>query len=113
MLEDEIKNLAAEIKMLREAMTATSLPTPKAEKPKAEKPKAEKPKAEKPKAEEPAAPTISIEDLQAMCVTITRADKTMRASIVGLLDAHGATRLDQVDASKYGELAESLKALGV
>jgi hypothetical protein len=98
MLENEIKNLTAEIKMLREAMTATSLPTASVEKPKAEK---------------PTAPAVTIEDLQALCVAITRVDKTMRASIVGLLDAHGATRFDQVDASKYGELAESLKKLGV
>lgn len=97
MLETEIKNLTAEIKMLREALTAIPLATPKADEP-------------TPKADEP---SVTAADLQEICLTITRADKTMVPSIKALFEEYGGTRIEHIDESKYTDLAESLKALGV
>jgi len=106
MLETEIKNLAAEIKMLREAMTANNTPV--------EPTPVDKPKAEPTPVDKPAVVVdeITVEELQALCAGIMRVDKTMRPSIAALLGEYNATRVDQVPESDFPALSDALKKLG-
>jgi hypothetical protein len=105
MLETEIKNLAAEIKMLREALTSTTLPTPI--------PVDNTEVETAPVDNSPSGVTHTVADLQALCAKVVRLDKTKnRKAVVTMLAKYDATLIEQVPESNYNELFDKLTALG-
>lgn len=105
-LEMKIEKLTAAVVALTERMDALQQAAP-AEKPKAEKPKAEKPKAEK--QESGNAPTA--QDLMEMCLSIVKADRTLKDKIKDIIAGYGGKTIAEVDASKYNDLKADLEAL--
>lgn len=121
MLETEIKALREEIVMLREAITAmvkTFAQKPETKKPeKAEKvpeakpaPTAPEPTPDKPKAQGDA-PTITRDDLQNLCMTIVRADRSKREAVQQVISKYGAANLVAVKDTDLAALHADLEAL--
>jgi membrane protein involved in colicin uptake len=77
---------------------------PAAEKPAAEKPAAEKPVAEKPAAEKPVATTaeLSLETVRGRLTELSRDGKS--AAVKQLLSQFGASKLTELDPSKFAEV---------
>lgn len=122
MLETEIKALREEIVMLREAITAmakTIAKTPENKKPE----KAEKVPEAKPAPAEPApAPTpapalpaapamVTRDDLQNLCMTIVRADRSKREAIQATISKFGAENLVAIKDTDFPALHAALEAL--
>lgn len=127
MLETEIKSLREEIVMLREAITAMAKTF--AQKPENKKPeKVEKvqevkpapapapaqaepaPTPDKPKAQGDA-PTITRDDLQNLCMTIVRADRSKREAVQQVISKYGAANLVAVKDTDLTALHADLEAL--
>lgn len=127
MLETEIKALREEIVMLREAITV--MVKSFAQKPETKKPeKAEKvtvvktalapapataPAAPAPvqEPEEKAAQTITRDDLQNLCMTIVRADRSKREAVQQAISKCGAANLVAIKDSDLAALHADLEAL--
>ena len=130
MLETEIKALREEIVMLREAITV--MVKSFAQKPETKKPekaeKAEKvtvvktalapapataPAAPAPvqEPEEKAAQTITRDDLQNLCMTIVRADRSKREAVQQAISKYGAANLVAIKDSDLAALHADLEAL--
>ena len=127
MLETEIKALREEIVMLREAITV--MVKSFAQKPETKKPeKAEKasmvktalapapataPAAPAPvqEPEEKAAQTITRDDLQNLCMTIVRADRSKREAVQQVISKYGAANLVAIKDSDLAALHADLEAL--
>lgn len=111
-LENEIKNLTAAVVALTERIG--QLEAPKVESPKKEAVKVEKPKKEKVKTTEttPSDDTITAESLQALCMTIVKADRSKGAAIKEMLnELNGAKTIKDVNPDQYAVLKESLEGL--
>ena len=106
MLELELKNLAAEIVKLREAIAAM---TPVESKP--DTPPAPAVSPEPPPQSD--APAVSVDDVLDICMTLTRRDRSLKDPIKELIAKHGdgASTVKQVPPSNLGALAAALKAL--
>lgn len=61
---------------------------------------------EAPEAETQDAPTVA--ELQAICLTMVRADRTKKDPIKALIKSFGGKTIEEVDASKYVELKAAL-----
>ena len=127
MLETEIKALREEIVMLREVITV--MVKSFAQKPETKKPeKAEKvtvvktalapapataPAAPAPvqEPEEKAAQTITRDDLQNLCMTIVRADRSKREAVQQAISKYGAANLVAIKDSDLAALHADLEAL--
>lgn len=126
MLETEIKSLREEVALLRKALEqfgqnfAAPAATPVEQKkevtpPPAPKPaetptKEPKPVAE-PAAKSEAAPTVSRDDLQALCMAIVRADRSKREAIQAVIAKYDAKNLVSVKEEYLPALAKDLEAL--
>lgn len=133
MLETEIKALREEVALLREALATfgenlqqvAKAPAPKKEKPtpviEVQTPVVvpevvkelvvETPKVEAVKTKEAEQPKVSRDDLQSLCMTIVRADRTKRESIQAAISKFGATNLVGVKDEDLNTLHAELEAL--
>ena len=126
MLETEIQSLRTEIADLKQAvnsLTATMLgitynflPTAPATEPtgvKISSKKVQQPAPEPEPAPEPAsAPALTVDDLQALCSELVRADASVKPKIKELIASFdGAKTLSKVPASRLPELKAALEAL--
>jgi hypothetical protein len=126
MLETEIQSLRTEIADLKQAvnsLTATMLgitynflPTATATEPtgvKISSKKVQQPAPEPEPAPEPApAPALTVDDLQALCSELVRADASIKPKIKELIASFdGAKTLSKVPANRLPELKAALEAL--
>ena len=124
MLETEIQSLRTEIADLKQAvnsLTATMLgitynflPTAPATEPtgvKISSKKVQQP-APEPAPEPASAPALTVDDLQALCSELVRADASVKPKIKELIASFdGAKTLSKVPASRLPELKAALEAL--
>ena len=125
MLETEIKALREEIAMLREAITAMGENIIQKPKDKKAAPAAPAPAPEAPApAPAPAAPaspapaaqaatpaTVTRDDLQNLCMTIVRADRSKREAIQATISKFGAENLVAIKDTDFPALHAALEAL--
>lgn len=121
MLETEIKALREEIALLREAIAAmgkTFVQKTEAKKPeKAEKVSKVTPAPAAPtptpvqESGETAAPTITRDDLQNLCMALVRADRSKREAIQSAIAKFGAQNLVGVKDTDLAALHADLEAL--
>lgn len=113
MLEMEIKALREEIAMLREAITTMGENI-------IQKPKEKKAASAAPAAPTPAAPapalsaapaTVTRDDLQNLCMTIVRADRSKREAIQATISKFGAENLVAIKDTDFPALHAALEAL--
>lgn len=130
-LEVEVKSLRDEVVALREVIAAflsgiTTQPTaqpvaavveeaptvqPEPETPAPTKP-APKAKKVKPEPVSDEAPTLTADDLKALCMEIVRSDRSKRQAIKDAIASFdGAKTVDKMDPKHYGELLEKLEEL--
>ncbi len=69
----------------------------------------EKPSTQETQEVKPAAKTISVEDVRTVLTPISQSGKT--AQVKELLIKHGASRLSDIDPSKYGSLLADAEVL--
>lgn len=100
MLETEIKNLTAAIKLLTDAVNKNQ-PTAQPE----------APAAEPVPVVEIDTPGANVEVLQARCLELTRIDRANSPKIKAIIASYGASVLKDVPADKLGELAVKLEEL--
>ena len=113
MLETELKNLTAEIIKLREAIAAMSTPAVVAS---VSAPRTEEtapqpaPESAQPQQD---LPTVTVDDVLDLCMTLTRKDRTLKDSIKELIAKHGngASTVKQVPPVNLPALAQALQAL--
>ena len=106
MLETEIKNLTAAIKLLTDALdknhpvaqAETTEPSPV-------------PELIVKAPEPPKSPGANVEVLQARCLELTRIDRANSPKIKAIIASYGAAVLKDVPADKLGELAVKLEEL--
>ena len=103
MIEDKIDKLIAAIETLTETLSKGV----KAEDTKKEKP-AEEP-AEEP-GEEPGE-TVTIGELQSICLKLVRKDKKNKDKIVKIIADHGGELLKDIDEAKLPQVKAALEAI--
>lgn len=112
-LEMKIEKLTAAVVALTERMDALHQQaqqnngTPEVE----QTAPAEKPKVEKPKVEKQETDTPTAQDLMEMCLSIVKADRTLKDKIKDIIAGYGGKTIAEVDASKYNDLKADLEAL--
>ena len=106
MLETEIKNLTAAIKLLTDALDKNH-PVAQAETPEPSPVPELIVKAPEP----PKWPSANVDVLQARCLEITRIDRANSPKIKAIIASYGASVLKDVPADKLGELAVKLEEL--
>lgn len=134
MLETEIKSLREEVALLRKALEqfgqnftapaatpveqkkeVTPPPAPKPVEAPAPKPAATPTKEPEPAVESAAkseaAPTVSRDDLQALCMALVRADRSKREAIQSAIAKFGAQNLVGVKDEDLAALRKELEAL--
>lgn len=94
MLETEIKNLTAAIKLLTDALDKNH--------------PAAQPKAEAPVAEEP---TVNVDSLQQRCLELTGVDKSNSPKIKAIIASYGGRLVKDIPADKLGDFAAKLEEL--
>lgn len=122
MLETEIQSLRTEIADLKQAvnsLTATMLgitynflPTAPATEPTGVKISSKKVQQPAPEPEPVPAPALTVDDLQALCSELVRADASIKPKIKELIASFdGAKTLSKVPANRLPELKAALEAL--
>lgn len=96
MLENQIKDLTEAINSLT-AVLAINSPTGKRKAAPAEEEKKE---------------VVTLDQLQDMCLTISRKDPTMREKIGEILAKHGGELLKNIDKTKLPSVKRALEELG-
>lgn len=100
MLETEIKNLIAAIKLLTDALDKNqSIIQPEAS------------VSELAPVIEINTPSVNVDVLQARCLELTRIDRANSPKIKAIIASYGASVLKDVPADKLGELALKLEEL--
>jgi len=111
MLENQIKDLTEAINSLTAAVLAINSPAVRRKAAPTEEEKKEVP-LKAVLAEEEKKEVVTLDQLQDMCLTISRKDPTMREKIGEILAKHGGELLKNIDKTKLPSVKRALEELG-